>query len=318
MDYVDLLRASNVPVFQTLMNIFKSKKIAHAYIFAANKNVDISIPSLAFISGLISDDMVFEQSGTKGRDPLQYSDYHLLDASNDFVKKEEVLDTLNTLQSTALDSKGVKILHIKNVEKLSNYSVNALLKYLEEPQKNSYIIITTNNMKNVLDTIKSRCQTIRINSNNNLSLFTQLTEGGMNRNHAHIFCDVYNDYDEINTIYSDGDFANEYTKLFLALYKAIDNVNFFSEYLFAALNKKNYKYLLQTLYKFFQDILNYKTKSSIFYVDQIELLSSYIVSKYNVFKAMQAIDDFIVSQESNVNFDLYKAKLIIELEVCRG
>jgi len=51
----------------------------------------------------------------------------------------------------------VKLLAIKNVEKMSNVVANALLKTLEEPPTYALIMLTSENEKNILPTINSRC-----------------------------------------------------------------------------------------------------------------------------------------------------------------
>lgn len=55
-----------------------------------------------------------------------------------------------------------KIIIILEAQNLNNESQNALLKNLEEPGENNYIILTTNKTKSILQTIISRCQTIKI------------------------------------------------------------------------------------------------------------------------------------------------------------
>lgn len=55
-----------------------------------------------------------------------------------------------------------KIVIILEAQNLNNESQNALLKNLEEPGENNYIILTTNKTKSILPTIISRCQTIKI------------------------------------------------------------------------------------------------------------------------------------------------------------
>ena len=59
-----------------------------------------------------------------------------------------------------------KIVVILNGENLNSESQNALLKNLEEPGKNNYIILSTNKIKSILPTIISRCQTIKISNKN--------------------------------------------------------------------------------------------------------------------------------------------------------
>ena len=50
-----------------------------------------------------------------------------------------------------------KVIVIDSIDEVNLNGQNALLKTLEEPDKNTFIFIVCNNLNNVLDTIKSRC-----------------------------------------------------------------------------------------------------------------------------------------------------------------
>ncbi len=52
---------------------------------------------------------------------------------------------------------GNKVILINNAESLTLNAANALLKILEEPPENSYLILTTENISSLLPTIVSRC-----------------------------------------------------------------------------------------------------------------------------------------------------------------
>jgi len=52
---------------------------------------------------------------------------------------------------------------IDNIENLNKNSVNALLKVIEEPNKNIFFILINNCEKNILPTLRSRCLTFKIN-----------------------------------------------------------------------------------------------------------------------------------------------------------
>lgn len=54
-----------------------------------------------------------------------------------------------------------KLVVIQEAENLKTEAQNALLKTLEEPGENNYLILTTNNPSSLLPTIISRCQIIR-------------------------------------------------------------------------------------------------------------------------------------------------------------
>lgn len=62
-----------------------------------------------------------------------------------------------------------KIVLIPEADNLNPESQNALLKILEEPGKNNYLILTTTNITKLLPTIISRCQKIKLISDNTKS-----------------------------------------------------------------------------------------------------------------------------------------------------
>ena len=59
-----------------------------------------------------------------------------------------------------------KIVIVYDAHQLNIESQNALLKTLEDPGENNYVIITTSKPAKLLPTIISRCQTIKLRNNN--------------------------------------------------------------------------------------------------------------------------------------------------------
>ena len=80
------------------------------------------------------------------------------DKWDDEKGQRNVNDFLSVTPSIAVN----KVVLILNAQTMNNSSQNALLKSLEEPAPNSYIIITTDRPKSLLQTIYSRCQIINI------------------------------------------------------------------------------------------------------------------------------------------------------------
>ena len=62
-----------------------------------------------------------------------------------------------------------KIIIVSEAQNLNPEAQNALLKVLEEPGQDNYIILTTNKIKSILSTIISRCQTIKIFEKSNVN-----------------------------------------------------------------------------------------------------------------------------------------------------
>ena len=74
------------------------------------------------------------------------------------IGKRNINDFLSVTPSISLN----KVALILNAQSMNDASQNALLKSLEEPAPHSYIIMTTNRPKSLLDTVYSRCQLITI------------------------------------------------------------------------------------------------------------------------------------------------------------
>ena len=75
------------------------------------------------------------------------------DKWDDEKGQRNVNDFLSVTPSIAVN----KVVLILNAQTMNNSSQNALLKSLEEPAPNSYIIITTDRPKSLLETIYSSC-----------------------------------------------------------------------------------------------------------------------------------------------------------------
>ena len=76
------------------------------------------------------------------------------------IKKEQILDLKEHMQTKPIYSK-YNTYVILNAEKLNSSSSNTMLKFIEEPEDNIIGFFITNNKENIIETIKSRCQTIK-------------------------------------------------------------------------------------------------------------------------------------------------------------
>jgi len=79
------------------------------------------------------------------------------------IRVEDAQNVLKTLSLKSFEG-GYKILIVWQADKMNNACANKLLKIIEEPPQKTLIILITENIKTILQTIKSRCQTINIRS----------------------------------------------------------------------------------------------------------------------------------------------------------
>ncbi len=93
-----------------------------------------------------------------------FGELRIINPVNWVIKKEEIINLRDMFQTKSIEGKN-QVYIINSVETLNLSAANALLKFLEEPDSNTVAIFTTTNINSVIDTIVSRCQTIKLNNN---------------------------------------------------------------------------------------------------------------------------------------------------------
>lgn len=90
-------------------------------------------------------------------------DVLIVNPQKDKITKEQIIDIqMELANKSQINDNRVYI--ITEANKMNDYAANSLLKFLEEPQENVYAFLITNNIDNVLPTIKSRCQIIYVDN----------------------------------------------------------------------------------------------------------------------------------------------------------
>ena len=245
MKYEKNIKENNLIAYTILQNAINNNKVPHAYLFSAQQNQKIEEEYLFVIEKLISKNKI--------RDPLTYPDLNIIDGSNNIIKKEYIVSAIEQLQQTSLDEIGKKFLVIKNIENSNAHSINALLKFIEEPTKNTYILITTNNLGMVLPTIKSRSQIIDLKPKNIENIAIELENNNIPKTFSKILSNSGNSTEELLDIMQNN-FVNLYKNIINILKKSIKNNKQLTISLYSLMNKNNYKNILILLRQFFNDI----------------------------------------------------------------
>ncbi len=97
-----------------------------------------------------------------------YIDLMVIDCTSQQLVKEDVLNLQKNFSLASTSTKNIKLYVIINIENANKVSMNALLKFVEEPPVGTYGLFFTRNEALVLDTIKSRCQKLRITNENQI------------------------------------------------------------------------------------------------------------------------------------------------------
>ncbi len=142
-----------------LRQALRNQRIAHAYLFEGPDGIGKRLIALALARALLCQDRTGCGDCTSCRkvDHNNHPDIHLLDADGLSIKIDQVRALQHELSLKPLEGQ-YKVCLIDGADHLIPAAANALLKTLEEPQKNTVIILLSNRPESLLDTIRSRCQ----------------------------------------------------------------------------------------------------------------------------------------------------------------
>lgn len=89
-----------------------------------------------------------------------HPDLHMVESDKQ-IGVDQIRDAIKKLVSSAHLS-GAKVLIIYHAHTMTESSANALLKTLEEPTANTFLLLTTDKPERILATIKSRCEKLAL------------------------------------------------------------------------------------------------------------------------------------------------------------
>ena len=173
-----------------------------------------------------------------------------------------------------------KIILIDNVENLNVYSINALLKLIEDPNNKIYFFIIHNSRKKILETFSSRCIKFNffLNNNNKIEIINKLVNDNFYLNLNIDFKNFYNTPGDILSLYNffkQNDIDNSIS--IDELLKLIINKYLFKNNLYI---QGNLPYLIELF--FYKKISYYSPKQKIYLLYKYFLSKMSDYNKYNL------------------------------------
>lgn len=284
-------------------------KLSHAYLINANnyeKSFDFALSIAKYIFCHNHYECFLDKNCSGCNicsrvDNFNYSELKIISSDSMVIKKEQLLELQNEFNLSGVEN-NYRIYIIKDCDKMNKQASNCLLKFLEEPVPGVIAILLTNHFSNILPTIVSRCQILRLN---NLSS-----------------CDKGNTLESF-LVSSDnnGTFENDYSNE--EKEKVLDNVLEFVSYFeengldFLIYLRKKWEFVISSrdncifafflLIQLYYDALKYKSSvKNYFFTEYIDDISS--LSSKNSIK--QLIDKLEVLQ---YGYDMLKCNLNINL-----
>ena len=149
-----------------LINEITTNHISHAYLIDENNNREAFDIVMAFVKEIVTSKLNIEnrQAICKRIDMGNYPEVKIIEPDGSLIKKQQILDLQLDFSRAAVEG-NKRIYIIRDADKMRNETANSMLKFLEEPDNDVVAILMTNNYNNLLSTIVSRCQVIRLASN---------------------------------------------------------------------------------------------------------------------------------------------------------
>ena len=197
-------------IYKTFVNALETNKLSHAYLLSGSVGMPLKEVALYLAKSLICDNpnpLACNECITCMRvDEGNYADIMVFGDGNSKIKKGDIEKITSNFDKTALEEKGIMIYVLHLVESMTAVAVNSLLKFLEEPGKNIYAFLTTENESKLLPTIISRTQVLRFKEINRQDVIKDAENMGVFAENAEILSGFYNDAKTIKEISESKDF----------------------------------------------------------------------------------------------------------------
>ena len=212
----------------------KKDMINHAYLLETNYK-----DKLELARELAKKILSFEDNITLN-DLEVNGDLIIISNDSNIIKTDDIEQIKEKFKTKSiLNSKRIYI--INGAEKLTNYSANKLLKFLEEPEEDIISILVTENKNNIINTIVSRCFNIRFFVSNEIvkyddeyldKLFDFVMNIEENNEKAIAFQNRYDTKELSDRVYLK-EFMNNLLLIYddVVQYKICNQVNYYPKYI---------------------------------------------------------------------------------------
>ena len=200
----EYLKKHQPVIYRTIENAINTNHLSHAYLLSGSTGMPLKEVAIYLGKSLICDNpnpLACDECMTCIRvDEGNYPDFMIFDGETSKIKKGDVEKIIDNFDKSALEAKGIMIYVLHLVETMTPIAVNSLLKFLEEPGRNIYAFLTTENESKVLPTIISRTQVLRFKAIDRQDVINEALELGVLDEDAELLSAFYNDANSIEKI----------------------------------------------------------------------------------------------------------------------
>lgn len=173
-------KEKQVFAYSLFSNALKNNMLSHAYLIDDNDSNDSSDIVKAFIKAILCEFDHTEIDSCNCNscrliDNDSYPEVKVIRPDGLYIKKGQLIELQQEFSRSAVYGKK-RIYIIYECEKMRTEAANSILKFLEEPNEDVMAFLITNSFDNVLTTIISRCQIVKLNNNNDKKIENEYNE----------------------------------------------------------------------------------------------------------------------------------------------
>ena len=164
MKFEDIIGNNDIKIY--LNKSIENKNILHSYLFLGNSGIGKLIFAKEFARKILCFENTKEECTCKSCtcfNGKNHPDFYLINENGENIKVDTIRNlTEKVIEKPIISNKKVYI--INDCEKMTKEAQNCLLKTLEEPPEFVVIILISSNENLILNTIKSRCMSIKFHN----------------------------------------------------------------------------------------------------------------------------------------------------------
>lgn len=164
MEFKDII--GNTEVKDYLIKSIRQKNILHSYLFLGTEGIGKLLIAKEFAKKILCLEDSEETCTCKSCicfDGFNHPDFYLINEEGETIKVESIRTVTEKVIEKPIVSKK-KVYIINDCDKMTKEAQNCLLKTLEEPPEFVVIILISSNENVILNTIKSRCMSVKFHN----------------------------------------------------------------------------------------------------------------------------------------------------------
>ena len=309
-------------IYKTFVNALETNKLSHAYLLSGSIGMPLKDVAMFLAKSLLCDNphpLACNECITCMRvDEGNYADVMVFDGENAKIKKGDIEKITSNFDKTALEEKGIMIYILHLVETMTPIAVNSLLKFLEEPGKNIFAFLTTENEAKILPTIISRTQVLRFREIDREKVQKDAEKIGVFAEDAEILSGFYNDANTIKEIAASKEYEQAkqcLTDQLNSLILSVDDAVFTNQRFVIPTLKQQAaaKLYIKMLTEIFKELLNLSVNESITLKSYDNILHELLNHVSHIDKSLIVLMTSLKKLDYNVNIGLLLDHIIYSI-----